>query len=192
MIVFMDTDGAAATSSTWNPADKGANVVLSNGNITAAKAGSGYESVRGVNGKSSGKRYFEVTVIDQTILLVGVADAGCTLTTRYIGENNAATKKSASWWSTGFRFANMTNAYSQLAVTGFGAGTIVGVGVDFATFTITFYLAATPTLVTTYVDSTPWPTLYPAMSMQTDGSGTLNALGPFTNLPSGFVAWDSP
>lgn len=47
---------------TWNPSDKEASVVLSNGNLTAlATATGGYNGVRSTVGVSSGKWYWEVT-----------------------------------------------------------------------------------------------------------------------------------
>ena len=52
------------TYATWNSADKSATVVLSNGNLTATTSGGGY--VNAASGKSSGKYYFELTVVTQT------------------------------------------------------------------------------------------------------------------------------
>lgn len=47
---------------TWNPSDKHANIVLSNGDLTAAPSGStGWMSVKGTIGVSSGKWYWEFT-----------------------------------------------------------------------------------------------------------------------------------
>ena len=48
---------------TWNPSDKSANVVLSNGNLTAAttSTNSADQGVRSTTSKSSGKFYFEVS-----------------------------------------------------------------------------------------------------------------------------------
>lgn len=48
---------------TWNPADKNAAIVLSNGNTTAARTGAeSYAGVRGTVGYSTGTYYFEATV----------------------------------------------------------------------------------------------------------------------------------
>lgn len=49
----------ALTPTTWNPADKGATVSLSDGNLTAACTST--SSVRSVYGASSGKYYWELT-----------------------------------------------------------------------------------------------------------------------------------
>jgi hypothetical protein len=46
---------------TWNPSDKSANMVLSNGNLSATSAIANYVGARGTNGLTSGKAYFETT-----------------------------------------------------------------------------------------------------------------------------------
>lgn len=66
----------SASYTTLNPSDKGANVTLSGGNLTAA--GTSWNSVRGAHGKTSGKWYFEVT-INATDEIVGVGDSSATL-----------------------------------------------------------------------------------------------------------------
>jgi len=52
--------GATSSGVTWNPADKSANVTLSNGNLTATGGGSGDSQVRSTVSYSTGKYYFEV------------------------------------------------------------------------------------------------------------------------------------
>lgn len=180
-------------SSLWNSADKGASVTLSNGDLTATKAGSGYQSVRGVRGNTSGVRYFEIVVNSNPSsgdILLGVADSSFTLTGRYLGENNAGAKKSAGRTLQTTWYRNLTNAASSAAIT--GGASAVGVGMDFSTFTITMYNALTGALLATYVDATPWGTMYPAVTLQNGGVVTLSAAGAFSFLPSGFVPWDSP
>jgi hypothetical protein len=59
--------GAVASAAvTWNPSDKGANITLSNGNLTSTwAAASGYHEVRATLSRvqsSGGKFYFEVSV----------------------------------------------------------------------------------------------------------------------------------
>lgn len=54
---------------TWNPSDKGADVVLSNGNLDAASTAAAPwtgTGVRATVGRSAGKRYFEVYVVSNT------------------------------------------------------------------------------------------------------------------------------
>ena len=47
---------------TWNPSDKGPNVTLSNGNMTAEANSSNPDSVRATESKSSGKWYWEIHI----------------------------------------------------------------------------------------------------------------------------------
>lgn len=47
---------------TWNPADKGANITLSNGNRTATATVGAAENTRSIMGHSTGKYHFEFTV----------------------------------------------------------------------------------------------------------------------------------
>lgn len=199
MIYFFDGGGAAGpTSSTWNPSDKEASVVLSNGNLTATKAGTGFQTVRGAAGKSSGVRYFEVTVdvaSSTTIsVLIGAADSSFTYGLGlFIGQhNNASAKKSIGYWSPGYIYDNLTNAGAETGgFPSYTVGAVVGVLLDFANFTVKYYDGLTGTLLHTDVDATPWGTFYPAITMRGGGKGTLNCLGPFTYLPSGAVEWDS-
>ena len=74
--------GASVTYATWNPADKGTNVVLSNGDLTAAVTSAALNNiVRSTIGKSTGKWYWEYTITSfvTTQPLVGVANASATL-----------------------------------------------------------------------------------------------------------------
>lgn len=78
--------GRRATSSaeqtaTWNPSDKDADITLSNGDRDTAGAGAG--SVRCVLGRSSGKYYWEVTIITGSPgnLFIGMANGTFSLST---------------------------------------------------------------------------------------------------------------
>ena len=63
---------------TWNPADKSANVTLSNGNLTAIGSTTADGAVRSSNSQSSGSKvYFEVSWVTAT----GTADTGCGIAT---------------------------------------------------------------------------------------------------------------
>ena len=68
---------------TWNPADKHADITLSDGDLKAAATTSQWRAVRGVSGKSSGKWYFEVTFTTSGDYgLVGVASSSVSLADR--------------------------------------------------------------------------------------------------------------
>jgi len=61
---------------TWNPSDKSANIVLSNGNLTSAANTTADGAVRSTTSKSSGKVYFEVAWTGS-----GGADTSCGIAT---------------------------------------------------------------------------------------------------------------
>ena len=79
------TGGAPGSSTTLNPADKGAQITLSGGNLTATKnTVDSFQSVRATVSKSTGKYYFECTTVGggsggQTI--VGWANGAASLAT---------------------------------------------------------------------------------------------------------------
>ncbi len=57
------TPVALSTNTTWNPADKDASIVLSNGNRTSNKPGAAVPKIlRSTTSKTSGKRYAEFTI----------------------------------------------------------------------------------------------------------------------------------
>jgi hypothetical protein len=198
VIYFFDGGASAPSSSTWNPSDKGANVVLSNGDLSATYSGSGnYQSVRGTRGNTAGKRYFEYTATfvngASARMMGGVADSGLVLANIHLGQNSVSAKKSAGYYSPNGRFyRNLTNAATDAAGTSYITGDVIGVEVDFSTFTLSFYASATGTLRHSYTDATPWGTLYPAVCLISSAICTLNATGPFVYTPSGVVAWDDP
>ena len=51
----------AFSGTIWNSADKGANINLTNGDLTVAQVGGAWNSVRAVAYKTTGKHYFEIT-----------------------------------------------------------------------------------------------------------------------------------
>lgn len=198
MIYFFDGGSAAPppAATTWNPSDKHSEITLGSGNLAATHpSGSSFKSVRATQGKSSGLRYFTTTIVVTTggLVVFGVADAVATLSLGYIGQyTDNAFKKSAGLWSSGYIMHNMTSPGGELAMTGYANGAVIGVLVDFSTFTLKFYNDTTGALLGTLNDGSPWPTLFPAVFLYVGGSvSTLNCGGPFTNLPSGAVAWDS-
>lgn len=69
---------------TWNPSDKGAGITLSGGDLTAATATSSDDAVRATSSKSSGKWYWEITIVSGGNPAIGVANASADLTS-YLG-----------------------------------------------------------------------------------------------------------
>lgn len=68
-------------SITWNPADKGANVTLSNGNMSAEANASNADSVRATASKASGKWYWEILIdVNATDHVVGIGTSSASIT----------------------------------------------------------------------------------------------------------------
>src|SRR5690242_10283612 len=67
------------TYATWNPADKGTGVTLSNGNLTIVGTGVSQNFARSTIGKSSGKWYWEVKA-ESTLAVIGVTSASTPFT----------------------------------------------------------------------------------------------------------------
>jgi hypothetical protein len=63
MPVVFETIGIVAVPTTWNPSDKSANFNLSAGNLTAASTSGAGGGVRGINGRTSAKIYFEILYV---------------------------------------------------------------------------------------------------------------------------------
>ena len=65
---------------TWNPADKSANCVLSNGNLTIGGSGSSNQGARSVDAHLAGKYYWECTWNNTSVSdVLGVSAAGASL-----------------------------------------------------------------------------------------------------------------
>lgn len=89
------SSAAALTYTTWNSADKGADMTLSGGDLTATAAATAAAAwVRSVSGKSSGKYYVEMNFdnfTDQDDHKFGISKAGATIssTTAFGGDANS-------------------------------------------------------------------------------------------------------
>jgi hypothetical protein len=114
----------------WNPSDKAAGVVLSNGNRTAAGPGGSSQSVRGTASKSAGKWYFEVTC-DVVGTLAGVAIADATAGLGQFGLDTHAW----SYRSSGDVTNNSAVVSSPSAYT---SGDIIGVAMDLTALKLYF------------------------------------------------------
>lgn len=72
---------------TWNPSDKSASILLSNGNLTGYNNVDGnYKSVRATLGRSTGKWYWEITCTGDNAfaVLAGVGDSAMSVE-NYVG-----------------------------------------------------------------------------------------------------------
>lgn len=122
---------SAVVNTTWNPLDKGANMTLSNDDLTVVSASTG-GLVRSVGSKSSGKWYWEVTKNAGVDLAVGIAKANASLANYLGGDANgygyiAGTGQKSN--------NNVKSAYGAA----YADGDVIGIGLDLDAGTLTFY-----------------------------------------------------
>ena len=114
---------------TWNPADKGANVTLSNENKTLAVSGDG--CVRANIGKTSGKWYFEYYLTGSDFWFVGVGNGSQNVNAYPYSPNCLGAQSNAYWWN---------NASSYAWGVSFGSGQTIGIAVDLDLGQLNFYV----------------------------------------------------
>lgn len=111
-------------NTTFNPADKTASCVLSNGNLTATANSVGTQSVRSIYNVAAGKYYWECTFANNTNVACGIANGALTLTTSGIsGVVNAAYVNAG-----GTVYVN--NATAATGLGAFATGTIACIALD--------------------------------------------------------------
>lgn len=150
--------GAPKTYATWNPADKGTNIVLSNGDMTAEKYGVytwTEAAVRNTIVKNSGvhtAEFYIVAAITGYSLMLGVATPTTSLTNIYTGEIIA-------WYSANNKYVwNVSSSYA----TSPAVGDYVGIKADFDAGTIQFYKngVAQPVITDERIASNPYHLLF--------------------------------
>lgn len=120
----------ATTYATFNPADKGSNIVLSNGNLTATTASS-FQSVRSNVSKTKGKWYWEVTLNHIDGFAGGIGLFGANLND-FVGDD-------ASGWGY-YENGNKFHTGSSVAYgSSYVAGDVIGVALDMDGGTVAFY-----------------------------------------------------
>ena len=112
------------TYATWNPSDKGSNITLSGGDLIATHtAGGSTDGLRGTNGKSSGKWYYEITLGVATQSYIGAANATASLSGIFgASDSNAITY-----------YANLGSIYNGAIIATlatYAAGDTIRVAVD--------------------------------------------------------------
>lgn len=115
-----------SSGTTWNPNDKGANVTLSNGDLTASSTGVSGNGliVRSTTGKTNGKWYWEITVgsTNPSRNLNGVLRSTTALAS-FLG----AYPTSWSYYGDGRKFTNFSGtAYGS----SYTAGDVIGIALD--------------------------------------------------------------
>lgn len=120
------------TYATWNPSDKGSGCTLSNGNLTVSASGYSNSGVRATIGKSTGKWYWELTVVSGSYNLASVGPNTWSL---------AASAMSGCWGylqATGDAYNN-SNGGVTYGATWTTAGDVIGVALDMTNGTVTMY-----------------------------------------------------
>lgn len=150
---------------TWNPADSGAGITLSGGNLVVSGNGVSLTSIRSTIGKSAGKWYWEITRTSGTVIEageIGVCKATDNIGT-YVGFNATGYAYEYSGTVGGSNKVN-NNLFTIYDVSGYClAGGVVGIALDMDTGTIGFYLngvylgvAFSGLTGTFYAALTPW------------------------------------
>ena len=116
---------------TLNPLDKGANVSVADGNLTATVTSTG-GIVLSTFGVSSGKWYWEMTRNGGADCVIGIANAFANRTA-YLGFD------SNGWGYIGSNGNKINNATSAAYGASYASGDVVGVALDMDAGTVTFY-----------------------------------------------------
>lgn len=162
----------SVSNTTWNPADKGAGVTLSNNNLTVT-ANNGY-GVRATIGHAigTGKWMYEVTFLAmyaQDSPVFGIATTSASLLAGWASGGTAGYYSSAGSFSQLIWGSNSRTAYGQIV----GINDTMGVAFDSTSQTLTYYkngvslgVAYTSTVITA-------ATWYPIiMDPEASGTGT--------------------
>lgn len=110
---------------TWNPDDKGSNITLSNGNLTATSTSTGWKSVRATVGKLSGKWYWEIKIdVAATVFnAIGAATSSASLNL-FVGGD------SYGYGYYGYNGRKFHNNVGLVYGDSFGLNDIIGVALD--------------------------------------------------------------
>lgn len=176
---------------TWNPADKGSTLVLSNGDLTATAATAAWRTVRSTHSASSGLRYFEATLDAQAgsgFVEIGVATNALNLEAA-LGDTGAT--GGYAYQSNGFGWANGSSIGTGF--TTFAPGDVIGVFMDFTSALLTFRKNGSGTGCPS-VASIPAGALFAACAVHSSPSAWSARFDPadWVHAPGGgYVAWDA-
>lgn len=155
---------------TWDAANKGANVVLSNNNLDASVTTAGFQSTRSTIGKTSGKCYAEVTVTVSTAtnIIIGLVNQTASMST-YAGNsaNGRGGQNNGSNYVTGWTAGTGVSAYGNVVI---GIAFDMSTGKGFIAVSNTWQGGSNPVTQTS-----PWvtgltATVYIAGSLGTTGN----------------------
>jgi hypothetical protein len=175
----------------WNPADKHADIILSNGDRTSSRATQGYSGLRSTVSHSSGKWYAEVLINDGASATyrpyIGIAQDDASFTSTP-GDYNSWVMYSNPSTSAFKKYGNFPAAYGSSLVD----GDVIGIALDFTAGTLTFYVNGVSRGIAFSSISSQSLYLFAYHYYDTD-SYTLN-LSPDTfsySMPSGHEAWSN-
>ena len=178
-----DSGNNGGNYATLNALDVNSSLTLSNGNLEfQAPAGSGWKSVRGTIGVSSGKWYWEYKALSNvgSAVFVGISKNTSSLSL-HVGQD-------ADGYGLYRLNGNIYNNNSSSSyTTAFGLNTIVGVALDLDAGTLVYYYDGVSQGTAVTGLSGEW---LPAFSAQSDGNGILNfGQRPFAYTPpTGYVS----
>lgn len=131
--LFMATSPVVGGAyATWNPADKGANITLSGGNLSAFSNGAAGALVRSTVSVTTSKWYWE-TIVNTATDEPGIANASAS-TTAYAGNDPNA------WCYFGGASPGIYNNGTRIfTCLGFTTGDVIGIALDPAAGTCAFY-----------------------------------------------------
>lgn len=194
---------AAVGGTTFDPAVKGSDIVLSGGNLTATKNTSGWQSVLSTTGKNSGKLYFEIkclvaTDFHQFGLTLSTINPALDMNAGSVAFCQIEGRSTFSSAGNGITLAaSFLNAAAQVPndVTGFAVD--LGTGNIWCALNNSYTVYSTGgnpvTATNPAFQFTPPLTLFPAVSLFDGGShpsALLSASGTFTFAPpTGFSSW---
>lgn len=172
---------------TWNPLDKGSEVVLSNGNLTEySPTGFTNGNVRANTAISSGKKYWEIHYDSGDYPAIGIANSNAPLNGTGAFSGNVA----RLYYIDGKLYPGSITYGSTFVI-----GNTIGVALDMDIGTVGFYKNGVfQGSAFTDIKSTLGNTIYPYMSFAGNNSCTVTAnfgATPFAYpIPTGYMALD--
>ena len=181
---------------TWNPSDKSTNITLSAGDLTAQQTGTNTwnGTVRATLGKSTGKWYWEVLVVNlnpDNVFCGGISNTSAAVT-NYCGSNTNS-------WGYYFDGTKYTNGSSVAYGSSYGVNAVIGVALDMDNGKVWFaednlwQASGDPAAGTNAAYTGLTGTLYPTISLFRNNSQATGRFKPGNQTyapPSGFSAID--
>lgn len=206
---YTSWDGGGTPASTWDTTHQGTNITLSNGDLTALVSatgwGTGTNAVLSTPAKSSGKRYFEITVNaiggsnGMGFIAMGLANQSYDMS--YLAGRDAG-GNSLGWQDNGYVFSN--NVAAPFAADTYTTGTVLCFAVDLDAKQIWMQKAVggswnggtgNPTAGTggySFGFAGPWVAIFTGpLNSATEVTANFGATSFTGTVPSGFENWQN-